>query len=109
MSPLREMLEKLLERGNLDESQAEDLLTRLTNPEEHQAMSGALLAALRSKGVVAEELRGFARAMRKLMLLDARGVISVTERQSYILRVRELAKACGAAWLATEAGGRIAA
>ncbi len=39
-------------------------------------------------------------------LLDARGVISVTERQSYILRVRELAKACGAAWLATEGGGK---
>ncbi|MGB7770842.1 MAG: glycine--tRNA ligase subunit alpha, partial [Pseudolabrys sp.] len=38
-------------------------------------------------------------------LLDARGVISVTERQSYILRVRELAKACGEAWLATEGGG----
>jgi glycyl-tRNA synthetase alpha chain len=38
-------------------------------------------------------------------LLDARGVISVTERQSYILRVREIAKACGEAWLATEAGG----
>jgi glycyl-tRNA synthetase alpha chain len=37
-------------------------------------------------------------------LLDARGVISVTERQSYILRVRNLAKACGAAWLKTEAG-----
>ncbi len=37
-------------------------------------------------------------------LLDARGVISVTERQSYILRVRELAKACCAAWLATEGG-----
>ena len=36
-------------------------------------------------------------------LLDARGVISVTERQSYILRVRELAKACGEAWLKTEA------
>jgi glycyl-tRNA synthetase alpha chain len=41
-------------------------------------------------------------------LLDARGVISVTERQSYILRVRELAKACGEAWLATEAGGATA-
>ena len=40
-------------------------------------------------------------------LLDARGVISVTERQSYILRVRELAKACGEAWLATD-GGRAA-
>ncbi|TMJ26966.1 MAG: glycine--tRNA ligase subunit alpha [Alphaproteobacteria bacterium] len=38
-------------------------------------------------------------------LLDARGVISVTERQSYILRVRELAKACGEAWLATQGGG----
>lgn len=40
-------------------------------------------------------------------LLDARGVISVTERQSYILRVRELAKACGAAWLKTAGGGAI--
>jgi glycyl-tRNA synthetase alpha chain len=38
-------------------------------------------------------------------LLDARGVISVTERQSYILRVRELAKSCGEAWLATAGGG----
>ncbi len=37
-------------------------------------------------------------------LLDARGVISDTERQSYILRVRELAKACCGAWLATEGG-----
>lgn len=38
-------------------------------------------------------------------LLDARGVISVTERQSYILRVRTLAKACGEAFLLTDAGG----
>jgi glycyl-tRNA synthetase alpha chain len=37
-------------------------------------------------------------------LLDARGVISVMERQSYILRVRELAKACCGAWLMTEGG-----
>ena len=37
-------------------------------------------------------------------LLDARGVISVTERQSYILRVRELAKRCCGAWLKTEGG-----
>jgi glycyl-tRNA synthetase alpha chain len=40
-------------------------------------------------------------------LLDARGVISVTERQSYIMRVRELAKACGEAWVHTEAGGAV--
>ncbi len=34
-------------------------------------------------------------------LLDARGVISVTERQSYIGRVRALAKGCCEAWLAS--------
>ena len=38
-------------------------------------------------------------------LLDARGVISVTERQNYIGRVRDLSKACGEAFLQTEAGG----
>jgi hypothetical protein len=38
-------------------------------------------------------------------LLDARGVISVTERQAYILRVRELAKGCCEAWGRTAGGG----
>ena len=38
-------------------------------------------------------------------LLDARGVISVTERQSYILRVRDLSKACAGEWLKTEQAG----
>jgi len=33
-------------------------------------------------------------------LLDARGVISVTERQAYIGRVRALAKGCCEGWLA---------
>lgn len=37
-------------------------------------------------------------------LLDARGVISATERQSYILRVRTLSKACCAAWLESPQG-----
>ena len=45
------------------------------------------------------------KASHAFNLLDARGVISVTERQSYILRVRDLAKGCGAAWLKTEGGG----
>jgi glycyl-tRNA synthetase alpha chain len=44
------------------------------------------------------------KASHMFNLLDARGVISVTERQSYILRVRELAKACCAAWLTTDGG-----
>ena len=48
------------------------------------------------------------KASHMFNLLDARGVISVTERQSYILRVRTLAKACGEAFLQTEAGGATA-
>jgi glycyl-tRNA synthetase alpha chain len=40
-------------------------------------------------------------------LLDARGVISVTERQGYILRVRNLSRQCGEAFLLTEAGGAL--
>ena len=38
-------------------------------------------------------------------LLDARGVISVTERQAYIGRVRALAKKCADAFVQTNAGG----
>ncbi|MEM9792971.1 MAG: glycine--tRNA ligase subunit alpha, partial [Pseudomonadota bacterium] len=38
-------------------------------------------------------------------LLDARGVISVTQRQDYIGRVRALAKACADAFVRTGAGG----
>ncbi len=37
-------------------------------------------------------------------LLDARGVISVTERQAYIGRVRALTKKCADAFILTEAG-----
>ena len=35
-------------------------------------------------------------------LLDARGAISVAERQGYISRIRELCKACALAWVAAE-------
>lgn len=38
-------------------------------------------------------------------LLDARGVISVTERQAYIGRVRALAKGCAEAWLRARGHG----
>jgi glycyl-tRNA synthetase alpha chain len=40
-------------------------------------------------------------------LLDARGVISVTERQAYVSRVRVLAKMCADAFLKTDAGSVI--
>ena len=45
------------------------------------------------------------KASHTFNLLDARGVISVTERQAYILRVRELAKGCCEAWSKTAGGG----
>ena len=44
------------------------------------------------------------KASHTFNLLDARGVISVTERQAYIGRVRALSKGCCEAWLAGEAG-----
>ena len=44
------------------------------------------------------------KASHTFNLLDARGVISVTERQAYILRVRDLAKGCCEAW-SKSAGG----
>jgi glycyl-tRNA synthetase alpha chain len=44
------------------------------------------------------------KASHMFNLLDARGVISATERQAYIGRVRAMANACCASWLAaTEA------
>src|SRR6516165_9749739 len=62
----RDFLERLLERGDLTQVEAEELLRYLTDPQGSPVLAGAVLAALRSKGVVAEELRGFAAAMRRL-------------------------------------------
>jgi len=63
---LRDTLEHLLSGKSLDEGQAGELLQALTSPDIAPPLAGALLAALRSKGVTADELRGFARAMRSL-------------------------------------------
>jgi len=62
----RDLLQQLLERRDLSEAQAGDLLAQLTDPELPPAMAGALLAALSTKGVVADELRGLALSMRRL-------------------------------------------
>jgi len=63
---LRDTLEHLLSGKSLSESDAADLLRAMTGGEMPPALAGALLAALRSKGVNADEVRGFARAMRSL-------------------------------------------
>jgi anthranilate phosphoribosyltransferase len=66
MIELREILERLLQRRDLQEAEAGELLVALTDPSVAPAMSGALLAALRSKGITPDEVRGFAGAMRSL-------------------------------------------
>jgi anthranilate phosphoribosyltransferase len=63
---LRNILERLLCRQDLTEAEAGELLVALTDASVAPAMAGALLAGLRSKGVTAAEVRGFATAMRGL-------------------------------------------
>jgi anthranilate phosphoribosyltransferase len=64
--PPRDLLLQLIERRDLSEAQAQQLLAQLADPQLPAAMGGALLAALAAKGVVADEARGFAQAMRRL-------------------------------------------
>jgi anthranilate phosphoribosyltransferase len=64
MADLRDILERLLQRCDLGEAEAGELLIALTESTVAPAMAGALLAALRSKGVTPDEVRGFAGAMR---------------------------------------------
>ncbi|MHB1541369.1 MAG: anthranilate phosphoribosyltransferase [Steroidobacteraceae bacterium] len=66
MSEARELLERLLEGADLTQPQAERLLELLTQADTSPALIGAVLAALRAKGAVADEVRGFAEAMRRL-------------------------------------------
>jgi anthranilate phosphoribosyltransferase len=62
----RDTLDHLLLRRDLSEVEAAALMRSLTAPELAPAMAGALLSALRAKGVTAAEVRGFAAAMRSL-------------------------------------------
>jgi anthranilate phosphoribosyltransferase len=66
MQTPRQILEHLLQRRDLSETDAAELLVQLASPEFPAAMTGALLAALRAKGETAVEVRGFAHAMRAL-------------------------------------------
>lgn len=66
MSSARDLLERLLARRDLSQPEAEELLGVLADPATSPAFAGAVLAAMRSKGEVADEVRGFAQAMRRL-------------------------------------------
>jgi anthranilate phosphoribosyltransferase len=63
---MRDALERVLNGGNLAEQDANAVMCALADPALAPAMAGAMLAALRAKGATADEVRGFARAMRSL-------------------------------------------
>jgi anthranilate phosphoribosyltransferase len=66
MQTPRQILEALLARRDLSEAEAGELMRLLTQPDIQPALAGALLTALRAKGVTAAEVRGLAAAMRGL-------------------------------------------
>jgi glycyl-tRNA synthetase alpha chain len=85
-----------------------DTKTLLAHFRDAEAECRALLAKGEGNGRQLMVLPAYDQAIKAshiFNLLDARGVVSVTERQGYILRVRDLAKACCAAWLKSVAGG----
>jgi anthranilate phosphoribosyltransferase len=62
----QQMLERLLRGEHLDEATAGSLLRGMAAGEVAPPLAGALLVALRIKGETADEIRGFAQAMREL-------------------------------------------
>ena len=65
---LTEVLAGLLGGGTLTEGDAMQVMKSLGGGDTAPAMAGALLAALRMRGESAEEIRGFALAMRELAI-----------------------------------------
>lgn len=66
IAQLRSWLDAMLEQRALSTEDARELLVGLADAELPPALAGALLAAIRAKGVTPEELRGFAMGMRAL-------------------------------------------
>ncbi len=62
------LLDALLDGQSLSEKQAHDFMCDLAEGEMPAALAGAFLAGLRAKGETADEIRGFATAMRELAL-----------------------------------------
>jgi len=71
----------------------------------HFADAEAECARILERGLALPAYDQCLKASHTFNLLDARGVISVTERQAYIGRVRTLAKACAEAWLRSRGHG----
>jgi glycyl-tRNA synthetase alpha chain len=96
--------EQEFSRYNFEEANTEQLFRRFDDCE---AECKALLAKSNDGNKHTLALPAYdqcIKASHTFNLLDARGVISVTERQAYILRVRELAKGCCEAWTKSAGG-----
>lgn len=110
MTALPNILDRLLNRDNLSEAAASELLVALTDASVEPALAGALLAALRAKGVTADEVRGFAKAMRKLakkpILPDGPPLIDMVGTGGDSSGTFNLST--GASLLAAAAGARVA-
>ncbi len=65
------LLNQLLDAGDLSEADAANLMRAMASGEMPPALGGAFLAGLRAKGETAEEIRGFATAMRELAVKPA--------------------------------------
>ena len=65
------LLDRLLDGHSLTEREAHDLMLELAQGDMPAALAGALLAGLRAKGETADEIRGFATAMRELAVIPA--------------------------------------
>ncbi|MBT6211520.1 MAG: anthranilate phosphoribosyltransferase [Woeseia sp.] len=65
------VLDDLLNGNSLSESESAALMHDLAGGDLVPALAGALLAALRAKGETADEIRGFATAMRELAIHPA--------------------------------------
>ena len=65
------MLDRLLDGESIGEREAYALMNKLAEGDMPPALAGALLAGLRAKGETAEEIRGFASAMRELAVHPA--------------------------------------
>jgi glycyl-tRNA synthetase alpha chain len=90
--------EKEFSAFNFEHANTEALFRHFSDAEsECQSLIGAKLALPAYDQCI--------KASHTFNLLDARGVISVTERQAYILRVRDLAKACCETWLVARIDG----
>jgi anthranilate phosphoribosyltransferase len=107
--PLRAVLEALIDGRSLDEQAARELLIALTDGTLAPALAGGLLVALRSKGVTADELRGFARGMRELarrpLLPEVGATVDVVGTGGDASHTFNLST--GAALLAAAAGAKV--